>query len=711
MKDTKNRQKTESAPKRNNKRGSLKSKVTLALALLLCAATVFGGIATAWANDGPRLQTTAAPSAAMAGVSANATAQRAKQTAAPAGASLAAANTAQAPQAALFAQNGPAVYRVTFYNADGSVFLTQDVANGQPASAPAATPEPPAGKTSFSGWFLDAGGNTPFDFATPITGSLDLHAVFSSQHVVSFKNEAGEVYLTQNVDDGGFASYPAPNPTSSDSGKKFQFWYIENAAETAYDFASAPVYSNITLVPKFSNSLYVFFETGGGTSVGYALVMQGSPVSAPTPPTRAGYQFSFWSREASANYTEKAGKEYNFAAPVEDTLILHAIWQPVKVAYSIVYWHEKANFAGDPGRNTANYTYSATVAVTQSQSTLVAGQALSEADVKALAEGKYSTVGNNTNKPLKYSKYKFGPAATVNGNGTTVINVYYSRMVFTLAMNLDKAAGLARIEKNGQNYYLASYTFTGKYEQQIVGRFPLDIEVITTDNTVIDGWQISGSDNVTNSTETPHSAVSMYSEWMIPKGYQNPATRTIAMKAIWMSAANARDMSRQTDVSMRNDDTAAIASSGATVVILTHNSFPCPACPDEPPEYIRYNGTVYRWDSYYAQPGYDLKSKTSAAYYNYAQYTGTTNLYNELAMNQADPATNIAANTKAGLYMLYGRTNVTLTLNAMGGTVEGAAQKTMPVLYGNVVYTALQNASGSLPEAVANSGLESFVGW
>lgn len=108
-----------------------------------------------------------------------------------------------------------------------------------------------------------------------------------------------------------------------------------------------------------------------------------------TATTRAGYDFAFWSENPNATAAEAATEAYDFTAGVSHSTTLYAVWQSQAVKYSIVYWHKVENIAGNPGTDKKNYTYSTQVDVPQTSSNLTAGQALSEAEVKALADANY----------------------------------------------------------------------------------------------------------------------------------------------------------------------------------------------------------------------------------------------------------------------------------------------------------------------------------
>jgi uncharacterized repeat protein (TIGR02543 family) len=85
-----------------------------------------------------------------------------------------------------------------------------------------------------------------------------------------------------------------------------------------------------TLTTNFAQAHTVSFNSHGGSAVSSAQVIQGQTFSAPTAPTRTGFTFAGWFREAS--YTTP----WNFASDtVTQNVTLHARWDVI--TYTVTY--------------------------------------------------------------------------------------------------------------------------------------------------------------------------------------------------------------------------------------------------------------------------------------------------------------------------------------------------------------------------------------
>jgi uncharacterized repeat protein (TIGR02543 family) len=134
-------------------------------------------------------------------------------------------------------------FEVTFY-VDDEVYDYQTVAVGDVADEPE---DPVIAGAAFLGWFLE-GAIEPFDFETPITQDLDLHALFEpvvEEFTVTFYVN-GEVYDVQTVAYNGLAVEPdAP----SIEGSEFLGWFLVGAI-VPFDFET-PITQDLDLYAEF----------------------------------------------------------------------------------------------------------------------------------------------------------------------------------------------------------------------------------------------------------------------------------------------------------------------------------------------------------------------------------------------------------------------------------------------------------------------------
>lgn len=383
-------------------------------------------------------------------------------------------------------QSGGTNHRVEF-KVGAAVVSAQLVADGGHAMEPS-QPAIPSGYNSFLGWYTAETGGSAFAFeTTAVTAPLTLYAHFSTNFLVKFYDAQNKVFHSVEVAPGATVSAPA-NPTPP-AKKVFRSWHIiENGVLAAAEYVfSTPVNSNFTLAPKFADTFYVFFISRG-TTVTPQIVVSGDQATLPAAPTRAGYTFQHWS-------LTDGGAAYTFATPVTADTTLYAVWQAQTVDYTLVYWLEKPNVSGDPGTDTSKYAFYKSVtkqAVAGTQVTFTAGQ------LDSIARAQYS----HTVSP------------TIAGNGTSVVNVYFKRIVYTLVFDLNPGTynnsrlGATMIfngttyaqgkKPDGSPHSGTIYSFTAKYEQDIEALWPSSANA-TFARTYYYKWDGNWYDNGTSS--------------------------------------------------------------------------------------------------------------------------------------------------------------------------------------------------------------------
>lgn len=196
---------------------------------------------------------------------------------------------------------------VSFDTTGGSTIADAVVPIGSPLSEPTS---PTRSGFSFAGWEL---GSEPYDFGSPVSGSLTLSATWTPLDVyrVSFDSAGGSAVADQEVYDGEPATTP-PAPTRN--GFVFAGWTLSGEP---YTF-STPVTGPITLTATWTIATYrVTFDSAGGSSVPPQDIAAGSPAAAPADPTRDGFVFAGWTL---------TGEPYTFSTPVTATITLVATW-------------------------------------------------------------------------------------------------------------------------------------------------------------------------------------------------------------------------------------------------------------------------------------------------------------------------------------------------------------------------------------------------
>ncbi|MFA5607454.1 MAG: leucine-rich repeat protein [Leucobacter sp.] len=210
------------------------------------------------------------------------------------------------------------VLTVSFDSGGGTAIDPVSVNYGDTAAEPA---DPTREGFTFAGWFTDADATDSYDFDAPVTDDLTLYAGWDVVVLtVSFDSDGGSPVAPQSVNYGDIAAEPA-EPTRE--GFTFAGWFTDAALTTPYDFSTA-VTSDVTLYAGWEILvLTVSFDSGGGTAIDPVSVNYGDPVAEPGDPTREGYTFAGWFKDADAT------DAYDFDAPVTEVLTLYAGWDAV----------------------------------------------------------------------------------------------------------------------------------------------------------------------------------------------------------------------------------------------------------------------------------------------------------------------------------------------------------------------------------------------
>lgn len=209
-------------------------------------------------------------------------------------------------------------YTVTFDLEGKTIYgeapADQKVYKGRTATKPE---DPVADGFVFKGWYKNLTDENSYDFESPVTEDITLHAKWAQGLTVSF--------------DVGDAPAVAPEPVSVEEGQKikepefyppsdytFQGWYRNLSDETPYDF-NTPVTESFTLYARWPERFTVSFDVG---DVPVAVpedqsVERGRNASEPFISAPVGYHFEGWFK----NLTDTT--PYSFPTPVESSFTLY----------------------------------------------------------------------------------------------------------------------------------------------------------------------------------------------------------------------------------------------------------------------------------------------------------------------------------------------------------------------------------------------------
>ena len=141
-------------------------------------------------------------------------------------------------------------YVVSFDSAGGTNVADQIVAEGGCAKKPE---DPVLPGFSFVKWITEDGGD--YDFATPVTGTFTLYAVWEANgdptmaYQVTFDTCGGSEVEAQFIGAGGYAKRPATDPTRE--GYTFAGWYADAECTTEFDFENTAIEGETTVFAKW----------------------------------------------------------------------------------------------------------------------------------------------------------------------------------------------------------------------------------------------------------------------------------------------------------------------------------------------------------------------------------------------------------------------------------------------------------------------------
>ena len=270
----------------------------------------------------------------------------------------------------------------------------------------------------FTGWNTkeDGTGDTvSFGTVTGITETetVKAYAQFTPVLYLFFADPDGRTVITKE-----YTSYPV---TVSTVGETYALespdqavvgWFFEDG--TSADSVTLTD-KNVTVYAKVESGHWITFDSDGGTYVPPAFYLSTAETAAPPAPTKPGYTFKGW--------FDKNGAAFTFGGVLAASVALTAKWEAESTTtYTINYWIENPNI-GDNG-----YSYYTSVKATGKTGdtiTLTSGQ--------TGTGWLTSSTDSDLKKAINYNKTKTEDelkGKTIAGDGTTVVNVYFTRKTY-----------------------------------------------------------------------------------------------------------------------------------------------------------------------------------------------------------------------------------------------------------------------------------------
>ena len=338
----------------------------------------------------------------------------------------------------------PPVATVTYVFMNGTEeFARQILKNGETLNNPG-TPKADSANKEFVGWY---DGNTQLSFPYTVSvgnasSTVTVKAKFADVYFVFFTNPDGEVMVTKKGANG--ETIPAEGVTYP-VGNEESIVGWEDASGNLVPSVTLNG-SDVTLKARVENGHWITYDSQGGTYVAPAFV------KADSTPSRPGYTFDHWSETVG-------GAAFSFGQKLDQALTLHAVWTAnANTRYTVIHWWQNANDDG--------YTYHESETKTGKTGEMTA------------AEGKTYNV-NGTNVLGQSVSDRVFTAQTIQqqtiaGDGSTIVNVYYSRKSYTITFRASNWSGYTTLKpltkKWGESLQASDwYTYNGDNNYKING--------------------------------------------------------------------------------------------------------------------------------------------------------------------------------------------------------------------------------------------------
>ena len=223
-------------------------------------------------------------------------------------------------------------------------------------------------------------------------------------------------YYQQNVNDDKYSLFETKTKQGYTEKPVSEYETGENGFAANYDGFTRLLYDGTATIAAdgstvvelyYDRNYYLMnFNLDGGYGVEPIYARYGAPISVGTP-TKPGYSFGGWDPELPGTMPAKNST-------------FKARWNEGLAKYVIQYWQENAN--------DDDYSYVEKVDKTGTVGTTVSGS------------------NDKTYTGFTYNEEKTDKNVTIQGDGTTVVNVYYKRNVYTVTFPNAGALACGKVE-------------------------------------------------------------------------------------------------------------------------------------------------------------------------------------------------------------------------------------------------------------------------
>lgn len=260
------------------------------------------------------------------------------------------------------------------------------------------------------------------------TQTITVQAIFETVYTVYFKHD-GRTVATKELTD------TQPSVSTGDvlvpvgADEKLTGWYIGG---TRYETVSKADFldgsDTLTLTAKVDKGHWIHFDSAGGNYVAPQFVT-GNTIP-PADPARPGFSFEGWYEESENRFT--------FGSPLTSNITLTAHWKSnTSTKYTVIHWQEKADESG---------------------------WSLHETETKPGGTGAQTAAAAKSYDGFTAQTIT---QQTINGDGSTIVNVYYKRNVYDVKFYENKGWWIFDDWKENTDYRI-----TAKHGANISKKWP-----------------------------------------------------------------------------------------------------------------------------------------------------------------------------------------------------------------------------------------------
>lgn len=333
--------------------------------------------------------------------------------------------------ATVFAEGGISIASIqpeanthTYIFQAGGVEIGRQIIKHDESLKDPGVPSAPAGKR-FVRW------DPAVSFGMPVsvtqTQTITVQAIFETVYTVYFCYKDRTVATKELTDtQPSVSTGDVLVPVGAD--EKLTGWYIGETRYETVSKADFPAGSDtLTLTARVDKGYWIHFNSDGGSYVAPQFVT-GNTIQ-PADPARPGFSFEGW--------YEESGNRFTFGSPLTSNITLIAHWTSnTSTKYTVIHWQENAD----------NNEY-----------------ALRESEEKSGATGAPTSAAAKSYQGFTAQTIT---QQTINGDGSTIVNVYYKRNVYDVKFYEKKGWLIYNWEEN------TDYRITAKHGANISKKWP-----------------------------------------------------------------------------------------------------------------------------------------------------------------------------------------------------------------------------------------------